>query len=145
LGALLCGALAAWTLIAAVVLRLSLSAKDVEHADVKGFISVLNRGANRNVERESLALYFLTLIVTSVACYAAMYLALSAGRPASFSYPHGTGWFEWVYYSVGVVSTSSDGSILAAAPVAKLAVMAQLFTGPLLLFWFISLFIADDE
>lgn len=140
------GLLGFFTLCASIVLRLSLGSKDIEHSDIRGFVRFFGRriDSRKVAAREGLALYFAAMILVAIACFAQMYLCIARALPSSFEVTGGSSWLDWIYFSVGVMSTSADGQITALNEVAKLAVMAQLLSGPLLIFWFVSLFIAGE-
>ena len=141
--ALLAGLLAVQTLMASVILRLSLGPHDVSYSDIRSFKRVLPGGTAR--PRETLAIYFASLVLVSILLYSSLYTGLHRFDPQAFESTKDVGWLDWYYYSVGVASTSADGSIRALSALAKISVMVQLATGPLLLFWFVSLFLTDSS
>lgn len=139
----LAGMLAVETLIASVILRVSLGSADVEHSDIRALGRVLP--GEHDGHRETLALYFGLLIVTSILLYTSMYAGLDRFAPYAFEHSSTINYLDWSYFSVGIASTSADDSIKAHLAIAKIAVIVQLATGPLLVFWFASLFLSDGD
>lgn len=141
------GVLGVWSMAACVILRLSLGSRDVEHSDLKRFIEFFDRRARHSTaRREGLAVYFAALITTSVVCFATTYSGMYFAGPDSFLLDPAAqlGFLDWLHYSLGVVSTSADGSIRPVQAHTKVVVMIQLCSGPLLVIWFISNFLSDD-
>ena len=148
LTAVLAAALALWTLIASVIVRLSLGKRDDEYSDLSGLPKLIQRRSGHETARqEGLALYFALMIVISVICFGVSYQAIYTIDPQAFrfepDFPPRT-IFGWLYFSLTVVATAADGSIAAGQLVSKLLVALQLCTGPLLLVWFVSLFLSED-
>jgi hypothetical protein len=141
-------------------MRLSLSRHDVEHSDLKrvarlfegrfsdmkptsATIGMGNASPEQhNMTREALAVYFLGLIAVSLLSYATLYYGIDTAWPDAFvSARGGTGWLDWIYFSVATASTFGDGEMHVMMPVAQMAVMLQIITGPLLIFWLISVLV----
>lgn len=94
-----------------------------------------------SVSRETgpnLSLFLLALIVMVVLSFAALF----ATMPGDFSGgAQGHSVLDWVYFSVQTMATVGYGDILPLSDWAKVGVLVEISTGPLLLAWLLSVFL----
>lgn len=137
----LCSMLA---LTMAVLRRLILGSQDWETSDVQlpEFVSEwavsTEAGANNSV-------YFLVLVYLSVVGFAALYFSMAATDPSAFAHFGSASVITALYLSITTLATVGYGDIHAASDLARVAVIMQISTGPLLLSWLLSTLLASRE
>jgi hypothetical protein len=91
--------------------------------------------------RGNLFVYFLVLVLMSVAGFAALYRGLALSDPHAFHADDvQVRAFTWVYFSLTTLGTVGFGDIHASSVLAQIAVACQIATGPLLVGWVLSVF-----
>jgi hypothetical protein len=137
------GLIASFSLLVAPLLRLSLGPFDVQYSDLARLVTLVKRRLPQtNNEREALAIYFLGLLVVSIICYAMMFQGIFAIDPRSFHFSWGDpSPFSWIYYSVSTASTFGDDQASVTSTIGQIGVTAQILTGPLLIFWLLSIMV----
>jgi Ion channel len=153
IGGTLTTAVVVLTLLAALILRMSLGPNDIYYSDLRAFIGPfqsrlsVGAGANEGV-KEGLIAYFLGLVLISVFGYAVAYNCLfTSSHGQAFhvagGVTQGDSFETWVYFSVVTAATVGYGDIYPATWVGQLAVVAQIATGPLLLSWLLGVILSD--
>ncbi len=95
-------------------------------------------GANNTI-------YFLVMLYLSTIGFAALYFGLSSVDRHAFSQAtNGSPLIAWLYFSVTIVATIGSG-ISAVSDAAKIAVLCQITTGPLLLSWLLAVFLGQGH
>jgi hypothetical protein len=137
------GIIASLSLLVAPLLRLSLGPFDVKYSDIDRLVTLFKRRLPQtNNEREALAIYFLGLLVVSIICFAMMFQGIYAVDPHSFHFNWGNpNAFSWIYYSITTASTFGDAQTDVTSTIGQAGVIAQILTGPLLIFWLLSIMI----
>jgi hypothetical protein len=137
------GIIASLSLLVAPLLRLSLGPFDVRYSDLDRLVALVKRRIPQsNSEREALAIYFLGLLAVSIICYAMMFQGIYALDPSSFKFNWGVpNAFSWVYYSITTASTFGDAQAEIRSTLGQIGVTAQILTGPLLIFWLLTIMV----
>jgi hypothetical protein len=137
----LCSILA---LMMAVLRRLVLGSRDWETSDVQlpEFFSEwavsTEAGANNSV-------YFLVLVYLSIVGFAALYFSMEVIDGSGFAHFGSASVITALYLSITTLATVGYGDIHAVSDLARVAVIVQISTGPLLLSWLLSALLASRE
>lgn len=131
-------------LVMAVLRRLVLGSRDWETSDVQlpEFFSEwavsTEAGANNSV-------YFLVLVYLSIVGFAALYFSMEAIDGSAFAHFGSASVITALYLSITTLATVGYGDIHAVSDLARVAVIVQISTGPLLLSWLLSTLLASRE
>lgn len=140
------GIIASLSLLVAPLLRLSLGPFDVRYSDLSRLVVLIKkRLPQTSNEREALAIYFLGLLIVSIICYALMAQGIYAISPRSFHFSWGDpNILSWIYYSISTASTIGDSQANITSTIGQVGSAAQLLTGPLLIFWLLSILVERE-
>lgn len=143
LGAIDFAAIATFTLVVAPVMRFSLGSFDIQYSDLARLHAIFKRRLpGMSNEKEALAVYFVGLLLVSILSYAMMFQGIFATDPRSFHFSWGaSNAFSWLFYSITTASTFGDSQIQVGDVAGQIGIILQIFTGPLLVFWLISIII----
>jgi hypothetical protein len=127
-------------LVMAVLRRLILGSRDWETSDVQlprfasGWAVSLEPSANNSI-------YFLVLVYLSTLGFAALYFSLALSDPTAFANFGHASVITALYLSITTLATVGYGDIHATSNLARIAIILQVSTGPLILSWLLSVFL----
>jgi hypothetical protein len=130
-------------LVAALVTRLTLGPLDQFNPDLrvptsdKGFLAPQSSALGR---------YLLVLIGLTVISFSVIYSLIYEVSPGSFDMgtPPQTDVTAWLYFSATIASTVGFGDFHAASPLGRVAVLAQLGAGTILVTWIAAVFLGEE-
>ncbi len=130
---------AMFVLIAAVLRRLIIGKNDWKTSDVQiPKVPPFDSWAANREPGGNLSVYFVVLVVLSVLGFAGLYYGIEIAEPTAFAAASTASPVKALFSSATTLSTLGDPRPLTDP--ARIAVLCQIATGPLLLSWLLSVF-----
>jgi len=131
-------------LVMGVLRRLILGSRDADTPDVE--LPALIKDWDAAQPGHNTPVYFLVLVYMAVVGFADLYFGIHGFDAGAFAnYTHHSEALTAMYLSVTTLATVGYGDIHPVADGARVAVMLQILTGPLLLSWLLATFLSASQ